>query len=286
MRYDYEIREIHCENNGQDIYGLAYIPEGRAHFPLVIFAHQLGATHAAGEGYAAALAALGTAVYTFDFCGGGVDGRSDGKTTEMSILTEAGDLAAVLEAARGWEFVDERRIVLLGASQGGAVSAIAAARHGEDVAGLILLYPAFMIFDRVHAQFGALENVPEQFCFLDWVDVGRRYAADIWAVDIYDTIQRYDGPVLLIHGGKDTITDLSYSERAAQVYADARLHVIGRAGHGFYGRSYRESVGFIVDYLRDLGFLQKEADDPDQADDGLRRGKSQPHAGHAPAKGQ
>lgn len=286
MRYDYKTKEMHCKNNGQDIYGLAYIPEGGTDFPLVIFAHQLGATHAAGEGYAAALAALGTAVYIFDFCGGGVDSHSNGEITEMSILTEAEDLEAVLETARSWEFVDERKIVLLGASQGGVASAITAARHREEVAGLILLYPAFMIFDRIHAQFGALENVPEKFRFLDWVDVGRRYAADIWDVAVYDTIRAYDGPVLLIHGGKDTIADLSYSERAAQVYADARLCVIGRAGHIFYGRSFRDSVSLIADHLRDLGLLQKEAGGPQQADDRLRRRKSQPHAGHAPAKGQ
>lgn len=254
MEYGYKVKEIFCWNKRKKIYGAAYIPEtekGGRH-PLVIFAHQLGATHAAGAEYAKKLAERGTAVYTFDFCGGGVDSKSDGVTTEMSILTEVEDLEAVLGAARTWDFVDPGKIALLGASQGGVVSAITAARRGDGIAGLILLYPAFMIFDKVHAQFGAYERIPERFCFLDWIHVGRDYAADIWDVDIYSEMEKYSGPVLLIHGGKDNIADISYTRRAAQTFPDARLYMIGRAGHAFFGRSFRESVAYIDDFLKEL----------------------------------
>lgn len=254
--YTYRTEEIYCKSQGQDIYGVAYIPEKEGRLPLVVFAHQLGATHAAGADYAVSLAGQGIAVYTFDLRGGSVDSLSGGKTTEMSVMTEADDLEAVMETAQTWDFVDSGKIVLLGASQGGAAAAIAAARRKEALAGLILLYPAFMISDKIHARFASLEEVPERFRFLDWIDVGRKYAADIWDLDIYGTIKRYEKPVLLIHGGKDKITDLSYSERAAEVYPAARLQVIGRAGHGFYGRSFRESVGYIMDYLE--GLLQVE----------------------------
>ena len=69
MEYGYKVKEIFCWNKRKKIYGAAYIPEtekGGRH-PLVIFAHQLGATHAAGAEYAKKLAERGTAVYTFDF---------------------------------------------------------------------------------------------------------------------------------------------------------------------------------------------------------------------------
>lgn len=254
--YAYKTEEIYCKSQGQDIYGVAYRPEKEGRLPLVIFAHQLGATHAAGEGYAASLAGQGIAVYTFDFRGGGVDSLSGGEIREMSIMTETDDLEAVIEAAKTWDFVDDKKIVLLGASQGGVAAAAAAVHSGETLAGLILLYPAFMIFDKIHAQFASLEDVPEQFRFLDWVDVGKKYAADIWDCDIYGMIKKYEKPVLLIHGGKDTIADIAYSEKAANVYPDARLRVIGRAGHAFFGRSFRESVGYIVEYLEEL--FQKE----------------------------
>ena len=67
----------------------------------------------------------------------------NGYSIEMSVMTEVSDLEAVMEAASEWDFADESRIVLLGTSQGGIVSAIAAARHTDQVSGLVLMYPAF-----------------------------------------------------------------------------------------------------------------------------------------------
>lgn len=37
-------------------------------------------------------------------------------------MTEVSDLEVVMDAASGWDFVDEDRIVLLGTSQGGELS--------------------------------------------------------------------------------------------------------------------------------------------------------------------
>lgn len=258
MGYRYRTEEISCRIDGQRIYGVAYVPEREGRLPLVIFAHQLGYTHAAGSDYAAALASRGIGVYTFDFRGGGVDSRSDGQVVEMSIMTEADDLEAVIDTARGWDFVDGEKIVLLGASQGGAVSAVVAARSGEKVAGLILLYPAFMIYDEIHALFDPLEEMPERSRFLGWIDVGRRYAADIWDYDAYGEMKKYKKPVLIIQGGKDLVVDASYAQKAQKCYPDARLCMIGRAGHGFYGRSFRESVGYIMEHLERLGIESAE----------------------------
>lgn len=258
MGYRYRTEEIYCRIDGQRIYGVAYIPEREGRSPLVVFAHQLGNTHAAGADYAVALASRGIGVYTFDFRGGGVDSRSDGKVTDMSVMTGADDLGAVIDTARGWDFVDGQKIVLLGASQGGAVAAAVAARSGEKVAGLILLYPAFMLYDKIHAQFDRLEDVPECFRFLEWIDVGKRYAEDIWDYDVYSELEKYKRPVLIIQGGKDPVVDVSYAQRAQKCYPGARLCMIDRAGHGFYGRSFRESLAYIMEYLECVGIKSAE----------------------------
>ena len=94
---------IWCRNGDRSIYGVAFLPlEGGQH-PLVIFSHELGNNHRSGIPYAKRLAAMGYAVYTYDFCGGSVAGnRSDGKTTEMTVSTEVSDLETVLTAARTW----------------------------------------------------------------------------------------------------------------------------------------------------------------------------------------
>ena len=54
--------------------------------------------------YAIELANMGYLTYTFDFCGGSViKGKSDGLTTEMSVLTEVKDLESVLDYAASRE---------------------------------------------------------------------------------------------------------------------------------------------------------------------------------------
>ncbi len=170
-------------NDGQKIYGVAYIPEGKnGRISLVICCHGLGGSYITNEDYAVSLASRGIAAYCFDFRGGG-GSRSDGETTDMSIMTEVSDIEAILDASSQWEFVDPDQIVLLGTSQGGAASAIAAARHKDEIAGAILLYPAFLMHDEIHRQFASLDDVPDSF-FFRWITLGRVYAEDIWDYDV------------------------------------------------------------------------------------------------------
>jgi alpha-beta hydrolase superfamily lysophospholipase len=128
--------------------------------PLVIFAHELGNTHTAGIPYAEELVTHGIAVYTFDFRGGSVSSKSSGQTTEMSVMTEADDIKQLIDAAKTCDFVDTEKIVLIGASQGGAASSVYASANGNEIAGLILLYPAFVIKDDLHEQFDSLDEIP------------------------------------------------------------------------------------------------------------------------------
>lgn len=252
--YTWQRQEIELEDQGQKIYGVAYIPDTENEkVPLVLCAHGLGGSYRSNTAYAEQLASHGIAAYCFDFRGGGGSG-SDGDPTEMSVMTEVSDLEVVLEAASGWEFVDRERIVLLGESQGGIVSAIAAARHPDAIAGLVLLYPAFLIGDVVHEQFGFPEEAPERFQFL-WITVGRPYVEDMWDYDVYEEIGNYTGKVLLLHGTADEIVPISYSDRAAKVYEDVDYHVLDGAGHGFQDGYFDEAVRYVFAYLQEIGII-------------------------------
>lgn len=117
--YTWQRQEIELENQGQKIYGVAYIPDTDSpRVPLVICAHGLGGSYQTNAAYAEQLASHGIAAYCFDFRGGG-GYMSDGDTTEMSVMTEVSDLETILEAAAEWDFVDSEKIALLGTSQGG-----------------------------------------------------------------------------------------------------------------------------------------------------------------------
>ena len=51
----------------------------------------------------------------------------------MSIFTEQADVEAVLAMIQEQPFVDSNNIFLMGTSMGGAVSAITAAAHEEEI---------------------------------------------------------------------------------------------------------------------------------------------------------
>lgn len=219
----------------------------------MICAHGLGGSYQSNAAYAEQLASHGIAAYCFDFRGGG-GSRSDGDTTEMSVMTEVSDLEVIMEAAPGWEFVDENKIVLLGTSQGGITSAIAAARHTDKISGLVLMYPAFLVGDVVHERFDSLEEVPDRFHF-NWIMAGRPYVEDMWDYDVYAEIGNYTGRVLLLHGSADNIVPVSYSDRVAEIYKDVEYDVIDGAGHGFHGDAFDEAVRYVFRYLQEIQII-------------------------------
>lgn len=46
--------------------------------------------------------------------------------------------------------MDSDNLFLMGTSQGGAVSAITGAAHKEEIRGMVLLYPAFVMTDHAN----------------------------------------------------------------------------------------------------------------------------------------
>lgn len=250
--YAFETQELWAERDGKRIYGVLYVPQGTGdRMPALLCSHGFGGTWLSCAQYAEAMAARGYVVYCFDFCGGSPGSRSDGTTLEMSIFTEQADLEAILAMAQGLDFFDPDRIFLLGTSQGGAVSSITAAEHADEIRGLILLYPAFVLVDNANERDSSPEEIPESTFFL-WMEVGRAYFAPLIGYDIYEDIAGYEKEVLLLHGDADDIVPLSYSERALEVYPEARLQVLPGAGHGFYGEDAQVAIDAIADYCNAL----------------------------------
>lgn len=225
------------------IVGEEYRKEGSS-LPIAIVSHGFMANMSTTRGYAKYLAELGYCAYCFDFCGGSIAGnKSDGKTTEMSALTEVQDLEAVIRYAKSRAYTDENAVLLMGCSQGGFVSGIVAGKNREDVKQLILFYPALCIPD--DARSGSMMNsrfdplhVPETFrC--GPMKLGRRYAEDVNQLDPYELLEGYEKDVLIVHGNQDKIVNISYSNTMIQRYRSKGLDrkceycVIDKAGHGF-----------------------------------------------------
>lgn len=247
----YEVRTLKLlsNNNGKRIYGIVYLPEGKnGKMPTAIYSHGFGGTNSTGSAYARSLAEHGYACYCFDFCGGSSSSRSDGKTTDMSIFTERSDLEAVIVTIKQQEFTDTDNLFLIGASQGGMVSAMTAAAHPEEIKGLMLLYPAFCIADDAHHRFLSLEDVPATVNLMG-MTIGRVYYERLFDFDTYATVTTYPKDVLIVHGDKDGTVPISYSQNAISRYPSAILETLSGAGHGFYGDNQTKATNYILDYI-------------------------------------
>lgn len=240
-----------CKRGNLTIRGTEYRPAGE-HLPVAIVSHGFMAFQDTVRHYAKALARMGYCAYCFDFCGGCVaKGKSDGKTTEMSVLTEVQDLEAVIDYVQGLPYTGTG-LLLMGCSQGGFVSALVAAKHPDTVSQLVLFYPALCIPDDARAgkmMFAKFDpqNIPEQLrC--GPMKLGRCYPAAVIDMDPFREISPYTGPVLIVHGTKDKIVHVDYSKRAAAVYANAELHLIEDGAHGFK----RKHNGIAIAHLKEF----------------------------------
>ena len=264
--YTYKKQEIMVQKGDASIYGIAYVPETDKKVPLVIFSHELGNDHTSGERYAERLAEAGYAAYIFDFCGGTVGGnKSSGSNSDMSILTEAADLEAVLASAKTWDFADPDRIVLMGGSMGGLVTTVVGSGHQDEIAGMILMYPALSAKeDSGMEKYPTKEDVPDDVSlFGGWIHVGKNYITDLWDVDFNQLLSSYQGPLLLLHGDRDSTVPLSWSEEARKIIPDCEFHVIKDGGHEFFGQPFEDAMSFILPYLnRQVNESKEENPEP------------------------
>lgn len=252
-------RKFTCERDGLTIRGTEFKPEGEK-LPIAIVSHGFMANQKSVTKYAQQLAQLGYAAYCFDFCGGCIRGKSDGKTVDMTVFTEKEDLKAVIGYAKGRTYTDGTRLVLMGCSQGGFVSALTAAELDDAVERLILFYPALCIPDdsrrgqMLMAKFDP-QNIPEVI-HCGPMRLGRNYPASVLELDPFEAIRPYRGPVLIVHGTDDRIVPIDYARRAKQAYnADGNEHcqlaVLKDAGHGFFLKKDAAAIARMKRFLQE-----------------------------------
>ena len=234
---NYTESTFECWRAALTIRGTEHRPEG-TNLPVAIVCHGFMAWQDTVRQYCKLLAEIGYCAYCFDFCGGSVlnKGKSDGKTTEMSVLTEVQDLEAVIEYAQGLPY-NSKKTLLMGCSQGGFVSALTAAKHPGLVDKLVLFYPALCIPDDARAgkmMFARFDpqSIPE-ILNCGPMKLGRCYVKDVIDMDPVEEIKSYFGLVLIVHGTKDKIVKPDYSRQAQQAYRNAKLCVIDGGAHGF-----------------------------------------------------
>ncbi|MCR5132306.1 MAG: alpha/beta fold hydrolase [Prevotella sp.] len=244
------IEPLWIMNGDRQIFGELYTPTVAAEkSPVVIISHGFNGTHHYGRNYFDELGKLGYKCYAFDFACGSVNSRSDSNTMNMSILDEQSDLRAVVNYFRQQPDIDPSRIVLIGESQGGLVSALTAGQMAKEVSRLILVYPALCIPDNWNERYPQEADIPDTTRV--WgVPLGKRFFKEARALKPFEVIGKFRGPVLIVQGDKDPVVSMEDSKRAISLYNKARLHVIPGAGHGFKPQEFQQSIQQIVEFLK------------------------------------
>ncbi|HOP11207.1 MAG TPA: alpha/beta fold hydrolase [Oscillospiraceae bacterium] len=252
MKYTKE--KFECGRDALKIRGYLLKPTLSGKMPAVIVSHGFASNTHDTKKYAECFAEAGYAAVYFDFCGSGRS-KSDGKSTDMSVLTEKADLSAVLDALRSLDFIDHSKIILAGCSQGGLVSALLAAERESDVDKLILYYPALCIPDdarrgkMLNSKFDP-ENVPQTFRAL-FVKLGAKFATDAQKLDPFKEICTFAKPVLICHGTADRLVNISYAQKAAKEYPNAKLVIVENGDHGFLFHGFKEAMRATMQFLNE-----------------------------------
>lgn len=227
----------------------------------VIMSHGFMANERMCYKYAKLLAEMGFLVVTFDFCGGGIISRSDGRSLDMTVLTEKDDLRAVVEGVK--EQFSPTSITLLGCSQGGFVSGLLAAELGEKkIDRLIMFYPAVCIPD--DARKGKMmffkfdpNNIPAVLGRFP-MKLGGEYARTMITMDPFEKLKGYTGPVLLIHGTADKIVNITYARKLKNIYSDCRYEEIEGGGHMFKGKADKKACLILQHYMKICIYAERE----------------------------
>ena len=178
---------------------------------------------------------------------------------EMSAKTEARNLACVLETAKKWEFIQPEQIVIIGGSLGGLVATMVAHDYPHELAGLVLLYPAYQLPEELRNMFSDRQKVPATFTFANLFQLGRPFAEDVFDLYPYQLMQRFTKEVLILYGDQDEAVPLPFIEKAVATFPHAALHIIHGTGHFFpQPDKQTEAIDQILRYRRQIHLLPEE----------------------------
>ena len=141
------VTELIIPNGDRTVFGKLYAPTESGKYPAIILSHGYNGTNADFVRECRYYSAHGYVAYALDFCGGSVNSKSSGSSTDMTITSEKEDLLAVFDYIKAMDNVDSSNMILFGGSQGGLVSALAAAKRADEIKALAMYFPAFCVLN-------------------------------------------------------------------------------------------------------------------------------------------
>lgn len=242
-------REFYINDDGIRLHAKLDFPkEEKEKYPLVIIIH--GFTGHMEERHlvetAKAINEIGYATLRAEMYG---HGKSDGKFCDHTLFKWINNALAVIDYAKSLDFVSD--LYLCGHSQGGLLTMLVGAMERDLFKAIIPMSPAISIPEG--ARSGALlggpfdpEKIPDELSMGDRTLKGN-YIRVAQTIDVEKAIDRYDGPVLIIHGDADEAIPVSYAYDAAKRYKNAKLVIIPGDTH-----CYDHHLEMVTEALKDF----------------------------------
>lgn len=241
-------KELIIKENNKEIYGKIYYPKKEGKCPAVILSHGYNGAHSDFTRECTFFAENGYIAYAYDFCGGSTKSKSSGKSTDMTVFTEKEDLLTVFNYIQGLENVDSSQMFLMGASQGGFVTTLAAEELKDKTKCIVLYYPALNIPDDWRHNYPDISKIPEVRNF--WgLQLGKEFFLSIHDFYTFDNIGSYPNDVLIIYGNKDNIVPYSAMLEAEKAYKSAELVVLENEGHGFSATTGKKTMEMALEFM-------------------------------------
>jgi len=243
-------RDVTLDLDGLKIAGQLYLPGGQAPYPVVAICHGIPARipDPAERGYpllAERICREGLAVFIFNFRGTGTSGGN------FDMRGWLADLEAVIDFLWNLPEVDRSHLALLGFSGGAAVSVCVAAQDKRVSSVATCACPAR--FDLLTGDIGSFierfrsigiirdKDFPHSIA--EWLEGFRRVSPIDYVADIAPR------PLLLVHGDKDEVVDVSQAYMLYQKAGEPReLAIIDGAGHRL--RLDERAMALVINWLK------------------------------------
>ncbi|MCR5673700.1 MAG: lysophospholipase [Lachnospiraceae bacterium] len=243
------MKEYFIDCDGIGLHAKLDRPEGADSCPLVIVVH--GYTGDMEErhitGVAKAINEIGFATLRVEMYG---HGKSGGEFKDHTLYKWVTNMLAVVDHVRSYDFVTD--LYICGHSQGGLLVMLIAGMCPDRFKAVIPMSPAWMIPE--YARSGEFlgskidpVNIPDEFIQNEEHLLSGNYVRVAQTIHVEDEIERFEGPVLIVHGDEDEAVPYEYGVKAAKLYKNAKLVTIKGDDH-----CYDHHLELVTDAIKEF----------------------------------